>query len=83
MDRLTATKLRDHALEAAKCIMKGVEVVNSELTGDEARDVRRQLGAVLFSINEELLLSIFRAHPDLIPEEIRDSTRRRLGLDAS
>jgi len=80
MDKPTALKMRDYALRAADCMVKCSDIANAKLPEDEAKELQKRAGRVLSSIYEEILLPLFREHPNTIPEEIRDATRRRLGL---
>jgi hypothetical protein len=77
MTRDAAMRIHALLLTASGAIDQSVVIAQTDVDADELREYKLAAGKVLAALFDELLMGIYRQHPDLIPPEL---DRRTLPL---
>lgn len=70
MTPATAVRLHELLITASGAIDESVGVARTEMDGEELREYKRAAGTVLAALMDELLVGIYRQHPDIIPPQL-------------
>jgi hypothetical protein len=77
MTKETAARVHQLLLDCSRALDTSIAVVQNESDESDLHAYRHAVGRVLMAVFDELMMPIYREHPDLIPPEL---DRRSLRL---
>jgi hypothetical protein len=72
MDVKAATEIRDRVLKCIAELNEAVRASQDECSDVEFRTFRKTCGSLMYDLWEQLLVPIFREHPQLKPDVMKD-----------
>lgn len=72
-DKALALEVADRMLKVNQSLDEAVSLVQAKCSVEELNSFRRAVGEVMYMVFEQMLIPIYKEHPDLVPEGQRVS----------